>query len=126
MIRKNLHLFISTLIVASIAIVYGFQPNMVFDVTINSIDEANIFKAIMGLYLAFSLLWIFGIFQISLWKTATVSNIIFMLGLAFGRIISILLDGIPTTVFVVGTVGELVLGLFAVYQLKKQSNFLIK
>lgn len=123
MISKNFHLIISTLIVASIAIVYGFQPNMVFDVSINSIDEANIFKAIMGLYLAFSLLWILGIFQISLWKTATVSNIIFMLGLAFGRIISILLDGIPTTVFVVGTVGELVLGLFAYYQLKRQPNF---
>lgn len=121
--RKNLHLIISTLIVASIAIVYGFQPNMVFDVSINSIDEANIFKAIMGLYLAFSLLWILGIFQISLWKTATVSNIVFMLGLAFGRVISILLDGIPTTVFVVGTVGELVLGLFAYYQLKRQTNF---
>lgn len=121
--RKNLHLIISTLIVASIAIVYGFQPNMVFDVSINSIDEANIFKAIMGLYLAFSMLWILGIFQINLWKIATVSNIIFMLGLAFGRIISILLDGIPTTVFVVGTVGELVLGLFAYYQLKRQPNF---
>lgn len=121
--RKNLHLIISTLIVASIAIVYGFQPNMVFDVSINSIDEANIFKAIMGLYLAFSLLWILGIFQISLWKIATVSNIVFMLGLAFGRVISILLDGIPTTVFVVGTVGELVLGLFAYYQLKRQPNF---
>jgi Domain of unknown function (DUF4345) len=123
MIRKNLHLIISTLIVASIAIVYGFEPNMVFDVSINSIDEANIYKAIMGLYLAFSMLWIIGVFQISLWKSATVSNIIFMLGLAFGRIISILLDGIPTTVFVVGTIGELVLGLFAYYQLKRQPNF---
>ena len=123
MISKNFHLIISTLIVASIAIVYGFQPNMVFDVSINSIDEANIFKAIMGLYLAFSMLWILGIFQINLWKIATVSNIVFMLGLAFGRVISILLDGIPTTVFVVGTVGELVLGLFAYYQLKRQPNF---
>ncbi len=123
MYRKNLHLIISTLIVASIAIVYGFQPNMVFNVSINSIDEANIFKAVMGLYLAFSLLWVLGIFQISLWKAATVSNIIFMLGLAFGRIISILLDGIPTTVFVVGTFGELVIGMFAYYQLKRQSNF---
>ncbi len=123
MISKNLHLIISTLIVVSVAIVYGFQPNMLFDVSINSIDEANIFKAIMGLYLAFSLLWILGVFQISLWKTATVSNIIFMLGLAFGRIISVLLDGIPTTVFVFGTIGELVLGLFAYYQLKTKSNF---
>lgn len=123
MIRKNLHLIISILIVSSIAIVYGFQPNMVFDVSVNSIDEANIFKAIMGLYSAFSMLWILGIFQIDLWKTATVSNIVFMLGLAFGRIISMLLDGIPTVIFVAGTAGELVLGLFAFYQLKKHLNF---
>lgn len=123
MISKNLHLIISTLIVAPIAIVYGFQPNMLFEVTINSIDEANIFKALMGMYLAFSMLWIIGIFQINFWKIATVSNVVFMLGLAFGRIISMLLDGIPTTFFIVGTIGELVLGLFAYYQLKSQRNF---
>lgn len=119
MISKNLHLIISTFVVASIAIVYGFQPNMVFDVSINSIDEANIFKAIMGLYLAFSMLWLLGIFQIDLWKTATVSNIVFMLGLAFGRIISMLLDGIPTVIFVAGTAGELVLGFYGWYQFNK-------
>jgi hypothetical protein len=123
MISKNLHLIISTLIVAPIAIVYGFQPNMLFEVTINSIDEANIFKALMGMYLAFSMLWIIGIFQINFWKIATVSNVVFMLGLAFGRIISMLLDGIPTTFFIVGTIGELVLGLFAYIQLKSQTNF---
>lgn len=123
MIRRNFHLIISILIVSSIAIVYGFQPNMVFNVSINSIDEANIFKAIMGLYLAFSILWMMGIFQIDLWKTATVSNIVFMLGLAFGRIISMPFDGIPTTFFILGTIGELILGFFAYYQLKKHRIF---
>lgn len=123
MIVKHLHLIISIVIVLAVSLVYGFQPNLLFEVTINSTDEHNIFKAIMGLYLGFSVLWIVGLFLDRFWKTATVSNIVFMLGLAFGRIISMLLDGFPTTVFVVGTIGELVLGLFAYYQLKRQPNF---
>lgn len=121
--KKNLHLIISALIVIPIGCIYGFQPNLLFDVTLNSIDEATIFKAIMGLYLGFSSLWIIGILKPSFWKTATISNMIFMLGLAFGRIISIVLDGMPSTIFVFGTMGELVLGLYALYQLKVNKAF---
>jgi Domain of unknown function (DUF4345) len=42
-----------------------------------------------------------------------------MLGLGFGRIISIVVDGIPSTIFIFGTIGELVLGFYALYTLKK-------
>ncbi|WP_225318030.1 DUF4345 domain-containing protein [Flavobacterium luteum] len=122
-IRKNLNLIISIFIVIPVALVYGFQPDLLFDITINSIDEANIFKAIMGLYLCFSALWIIGILKPAFWKIATVSNMVFMLGLAFGRSISILSDGMPSTLFVLGTIGELVLGIYASYLLKKQKSF---
>ena len=115
---KNLHLIISSIIVFLAAIIYGFRPDLLFDVKINSIDEANIFKAIMGLYLGFGSLWILGIVNKNYWKTATTSNMIFMLGLGFGRIISLIFDGIPSTIFVLGTVGELILGFYALYQLK--------
>ncbi|MDN3676259.1 DUF4345 domain-containing protein [Flavobacterium paronense] len=115
---KNIHLIISSLIVLPLGFIYGFQPNLLFDVTINSIDEANIFKAVMGLYLGFSTLWIIGLLKPAFWKTATMSNMIFMLGLAFGRILSMFYDGIPSTIFVIGTIGELVLGLYALYQLQ--------
>lgn len=115
--RKNVHLSISILIVIPVALVYGFQPQLLFDVTINSIDEANIFKAIMGFYLAFSSLWILGIFKQNYWNSATTSNMFFMFGLALGRIISLMFDGIPSSLFVLGTFGELVLGLYALLQL---------
>ena len=118
-IRKNLHLIISILIVVPVALVYGFQPDLLFDVTIKSIDEANIFKAIMGLYLCFSALWMLGIFKPNYWYAATIANIIFMLGLAFGRIVSLIIDGLPTLIFSVGTIGELVLAFFGIYQLIK-------
>ena len=117
---KNLHLIISIIIVIPVAIFYGSKPDYLFEVSLNSKDELNIFKAIMGLYLGFATLWIYGILKPDFWKTATISNMIFMLGLAFGRICSITVDGIPTTIFLLGTIGELILGMFAWYQLKKQ------
>lgn len=123
MIAKRLHLILSAGIVFSVAIIYGFQPTLVFDVTISSIDEANIFKAIMGLYLGFAALWIIGIFKKQFWTIATLSNVVFMLGLAVGRIISILIDGLPSVIFVLGTFGELVLGCFAFYQYRRFNEF---
>jgi uncharacterized membrane protein len=119
---KNLHLFISVLIVIPAALVYGFQPNLLFDVNLDTIDEANILKAIMGLYLAFATLWIVGILNPSLWKVATVSNIIFMLGLGFGRIISMLFDGFPSSVFIIGTIGEMILGFYGCYILQREKE----
>lgn len=120
----NLHLIISLFIVIPAAFIYGFQPNLVLNVNINTIDEHNILKAIMGLYLAFSLLWIIGIFKTNFWQTASITNMLFMLGLGFGRIISIAIDGIPCFSFMLGTVGELVLGFYAMYVLQKK-HFLI-
>jgi Domain of unknown function (DUF4345) len=119
---KNLHLLISTPIVISAALVYGFNPNSFLEVDTNTIDEANVLKAIFGLYLAFASLWIIGIFNSNIWKTATISNMLFMIGLGFGRIISMILDGFPSTIFVFGTIGELVLGFYALYQLKLNSE----
>ncbi len=119
---KNLHLIISSIIVFPGAIIYGFQSNLLFDAPINTMDQATIFKAIMGLYLAFASLWILGIFKNDYWKMATISNILFMLGLGFGRIVSIIFDGIPSTIFVLGTFGELFLGFYGWYQLKKISS----
>lgn len=101
-----------------VAIIYGFCPNLLFDVDVNTNDESNIFSAIMGLYFAFAILWILGIIDKNYWKTATTSNMLFMLGLTFGRLISMFFDGFPTSVFVLGTIGEMVLGFYALYQLK--------
>ena len=119
---KNLHLLLSSLIVISAAFMYGFQPNLFFKVDTNTIDEANILKAIMGLYLGFASLWIVGIFKKNYWKTATICNMLFMFGLGSGRIISMVLDGFPSNSFILGTIGELILGFYAFYILKKRDS----
>jgi hypothetical protein len=118
----NLHLTISIFIVVIVAFVYGFKPDLFFDVKVKTIDEHNIYKAIMGVYIAFSSLWFIGIVKKTFWQTATISNFLFMFGLAFGRIVSILFDGIPSMIFLLGTMGELTLGFYAFYQFKNQKN----
>ena len=119
-IKKNISLIISVFIAVPIGIIYGSQPNLLFDIQLQTIDEHNVFKAIMGLYFGFSLLWILGIFKNNLWQMAIVSNFIFMLGLAFGRITSLIFDGIPSLLFVLGTLGELILGFYSFWIWKKQ------
>ncbi|WP_298340890.1 DUF4345 domain-containing protein [uncultured Algibacter sp.] len=112
------HMIISVLIVVPIAFIYGFNPDTQFNIHLNTIDEHNAFKAIMGLYLGFSILWVLGIFQKKYLKLALVSNMIFMLGLGFGRLLSLALDGTPTFAYVFGTFGELVLGFYGAWVLK--------
>ncbi len=116
---QNIHLVISILIVASVAIQYGFKPDFQFELYPKTVDEHNFFKAIMGLYLGFSIVWILGIVKPNFLKMALITNIVFMLGLGFGRIISLLIDGIPTSGYVYGTIGELILGFYGLYVLGK-------
>ena len=91
----KIHLVISIFIVVPVAFVYGFYPESQFEISPKTIDEHNFQKAIMGLYLGFSTLWILGVFKHQYIKTALMTNMIFMLGLGFGRVISYFFDGIP-------------------------------
>ena len=116
---KNLHLILSSIIIIPVAFLYGFSPEFIFNLEMNSFNEHSIFKAIMGIYLAFASLFILGIFKLEFWKTATVSCMLFMFGLGFGRIVSMIFDGFPSTIFVLGTFGELILGFYALFQLIK-------
>jgi len=112
---KNTHLIISSIVVFPVALFYGFAPEFFFKLSVNTVDEQNILKAIMGIYIAFAILWVLGICKANFWKIATVSNFIFMFGLAFGRIISMLFDGIPSLLLLLGVLGELILGCYGVY-----------
>jgi len=121
---NKIHLVISVLIVVPTSFFYGFNPSYQLDIYLNTTDEHNFFKAIMGLYLGFSALWILGVFKKEYLKIALISNLIFMLGLGFGRVLSIVIDGIPTFGYLFGTIGELVLGFYGFWVLNnKNLNF---
>jgi hypothetical protein len=117
-IITKIHLIISVLIVVPVAFVYGFNPSSQFNIHLNTIDEHNFFKAIMGLYLVFSALWIIGVFKANYLKLALITNVVFMLGLGFGRLLSFFLDGIPTFGYKFGTFAELFLGFYGFWALR--------
>jgi hypothetical protein len=116
----KIHLLISVLIVVPTAIIYGFQLDSLLKFQLDTLDEVNQFKAMMGLYLGFSALWIVGMFKTEFLKTAVMTNMIFMLGLGFGRISSIWLDGTPSLAYIFGTLGEFVLGFYSLWVLKSK------
>ena len=120
---KNIHLAISAIIITVIALTYGLFPTitlpMLFDFNANSTDLNEIFRALMGLYLGMATLWLAGILKPNLWMTATISNVVFMIGLAIGRVLSLFIDGIPSAPFLVGLALEVVIAFWGLRNLSK-------
>lgn len=119
---KNLHLGLSATVVFGVALIYGANPNkvlpLIFEFRVDNLELKNIFRAIMGLYIGFAIYWIIGIKKNKYWRSATVSNVIFMGGLAFGRLISTIFDGISTQ-YTIGLILELIVMVWGIYNLKK-------
>ena len=105
-----------------IALSYGVAPAgvlpAVLDVAVEGTDLTHIFRAVMGLYLAMIVLWILGAFRPELTRVALISEVAFMFGLAFGRVLSILADGVPSLLLVAYTALEVVMGFWGILILK--------
>ena len=118
---KNLHLGLSAAVVVVAGLFYGANPEgtipYIFSFTVDHLELKNIFRAIMGLYLGFAAYWIAGIRNAKYWEGATISNIVFMGGLALGRLVSALLDGI-SVIWVVGLILELFMMVWGIYNLR--------
>ena len=98
--QKNLHLSLSGIIVICAGIVYGGNPSyvmpIVLDFQVNSLELKNMLRAVMGIYIGIGMFWLLGATKEKLWYAATLSNVLFMGGISFGRIISTVFDGIST------------------------------
>ena len=101
-----------------IALGYGAKPSVTLDVLFGvKVDTTNlthIMRAVMGLYLGMVVLWLWGAFRKSMEGPALVACAVFMLGLAAGRILSFVVDGLPHWLLIVYAALEIVLGLIAI------------
>lgn len=120
-ILRHLHLLISIAIVIPTGIIYGVTTlvPLYLNIQVDTIDLANMLKANMFLYFGISAVWILGIWKSNYWKTATQLNILFMLSLAIGRLLSMLTDGLPTSGYIFGLMAELTIGLYSISQLRR-------
>ena len=102
---------------------YGVMPQQslsyLFDVSVSDTNGIHIFRAIMGLYLGFALFLILGAFSVRLRQAALYSLVVFMFGLAAGRGLSVIVDGMPHWLLFAYLLVELVFGGIGVFLLKK-------
>ena len=93
-----------------------------FDLTVEGTDLIHIFRAVMGLYLAMIVLWILGAMRPALTRAAVISEVTFMFGLAFGRVLSIVIDGMPSLLLIGYTLIEIAMGCWGFLVLKQLSR----
>ena len=109
-----------------IALSYGLIPNKsmsyLYEITDLQLNQIHIFRAIMCLYLALVVFWLIGAFNIRLRQAALYSLVVFMFGLAAGRILSLLLDGIPHWLLIVYLFLELLFGILGCILVRKTAN----
>jgi hypothetical protein len=97
--QKSTFLLLAGIGILPVGLFYGLVPTLeishIFDISVSSASGQHMFRAIMGLYLAFGLFWIVSALKPRLMQTALLSLVIFTVGLSAGRILSLLVDGWP-------------------------------
>jgi hypothetical protein len=110
----------------AVALSYGVAPAVVLpkvlDLSVEGTDLTHIFRAVMGLYLGMIALWVLGAFRSNFTRAAVIAEIFFMIGLALGRVVSIIVDGVPSVLLIAYTVIEVTMGLWGILILKKFST----
>lgn len=118
----RIFLIVSAIGLTPIALSYGADPaailNYLFGFTVEQVNPTHIFRAVMGLYLALVLFWVVGAFNKALQIPALWSLIVFMFGLAAGRVLSLIVDGWPHWLLFAYLVLEIAFGMAGVMVLR--------
>ncbi len=119
----RLYLLVSAAGLTAVALSYGVAPATILpqllDITVEGTDLTHVFRAIMGLYLGMIVLWVLGAFRPSLTRAAVMAEIAFMGGLAVGRVLSIVVDGMPSIALLGYTGVEIAMAAWGMVVLKK-------
>ena len=102
--KESFFLIFSAIGVFPVALAYGAHPNfsipLLYNIEITSNNLSNVFRTVMGLYVAFNIFWVIGALNLSLRFSALCSLFIFYTGAGLGRVLSIVLDGAPDNIFI--------------------------
>tara|TARA_B100001113_G_scaffold20405_1_gene15109 strand:- start:45 stop:428 length:384 start_codon:yes stop_codon:yes gene_type:complete len=87
-----------------VSLIYGGNPVVsmpnFYGIEVDTINLSNILRAVMGLYIALCVFWVIGARYEKLRLPALWSLAIFMTGIASGRALSLILDGMPSPLFI--------------------------
>ena len=99
-----------------VALTYGVNPQVIlaylYDIEVNNVNLSNIFRAIMGLYIALNIFWVIGAFKNTFLLPAIWSLTIFMTGIGLGRLLSLIIDGTPYPAFILYMLLEFIVSFY--------------
>ncbi len=120
---RQIFLLVTAAGLVPIALGYGLDPGRslghLFDVSVTNVNGTHLFRAIMGLYLGMVAFWVMGAFRVELRQPALYSLVVFMLGLAAGRALSLAVDGMAHWLLVAYLVVEVAFGAIGLKLLKQ-------
>ena len=120
-LKRNFLIF-AFVAVTPIALAYGVSPDWFastfLGIEVLDTNFAHILRAIMGLYLALGLFWLFAAFNPAYRNAALLTVFVFTAGLAIGRIISYFADGRPQPLLILYIGLEFVLAPIAYWVFK--------
>jgi hypothetical protein len=110
---KKAFLIIAFIMVSIIALLYGVDPQWFGQTFLNvtQLDPniAHILRAVMGLYIALGLFWLYSAFNEKYRNVAVLTTVIFSGGLVSGRIISLFNEGQPAPLLIFYIIAEFAL-----------------
>jgi len=111
LLKKGL-LILSFVIISVIALVYGVSPEWFFgtflvDSQPPNIDQSHILRAVMTLYISLGLFWLWSAFSDKYRDAGLLVLCVFCGGLVAGRILSVVVDGVPSPILLLYIAMEL-------------------
>ena len=111
---KKVLLVLSFVTICIIALLYGISPQWFFDTFLvtsqkPSIDQSHILRAVMMLYVALGMFWLYCAFSDRYRDVGIIVIAVFCGGLVAGRILSVIVDGIPSPILILYIFMELCL-----------------
>ena len=122
--KSQLYLGLCVAGLIPVALAYGVAPSttvpFLFGFPADATNTQHIFRAVMGLYLALAALWTAGIIKPPMRMAALYCNVTFMWGLAAGRVLSLLLDGMPNALLLLYLALEFGFGAIGLWVIKQE------
>ena len=123
MTLERLYLLAAGVGLGTIGLTYGIAPASILpslmDVSVEGTDQLHVYRGVMGIYLGMSLYWMGAAFRPAWARPAILSVVFLMGGLAIGRALSVVLDGVPSLSLVAYLLLEVVIALIGLVVLKR-------
>src|SRR6476469_9910527 len=120
----KLFLLVAGVFILPVALSYGVDPAVTIpkfmNFTVEGTDQTHIFRALMGLYLGMVTFCIIAAFTPEWRHLAVIWAVFFAYSLAIGRILSLIVDGMPSRMLLFYLAVELAVGTAGLFMLARE------